>query len=96
MRRRATEEELVQTADPRHGPDAHTRATELYGHLRRLIDRLPAALRDALLLARAGDYTYDEIAAMLDIPVGTLKWRVSEARRKLRIELALLGYDERS
>jgi len=29
---------------------------------------------------------------MLGIPVGTLKWRVSEARRQLKARLAEVGY----
>ena len=34
-----------------------------------------------LLLAASGEHTYDEIAAMLGTPLGTIKWRVAEARR---------------
>jgi DNA-directed RNA polymerase specialized sigma24 family protein len=29
---------------------------------------------------------------MLGVPLGTVKWRVSEARRKVRERLAALGY----
>jgi RNA polymerase sigma-70 factor, ECF subfamily len=65
---------------------------ELRGHLRREISRLAPKLRDALLLASAGEHGYDDIAAMLGIPVGTLKWRVSEARRQLKARLAGVGY----
>jgi RNA polymerase sigma-70 factor (ECF subfamily) len=48
------------------------------------IAALSPKLRDTLLLASSGDYAYDEIAAMLDVPVGTVKWRVAEARRLLK------------
>jgi RNA polymerase sigma-70 factor (ECF subfamily) len=65
---------------------------ELHGHVRREIARLPPKLRDALLLASAGDHGYGDIAGMLGIPVGTLKWRVSEARRQLKARLAEVGY----
>ena len=34
-----------------------------------------------MLLAASGEYSYGEIAAMLAVPLGTVKWRVSEARR---------------
>jgi DNA-directed RNA polymerase specialized sigma24 family protein len=44
-------------------------------------------LRDALLLACSGAHRYEEIAAMLSIPVGTVKWRVAEARRILALRL---------
>jgi RNA polymerase sigma-70 factor (ECF subfamily) len=65
---------------------------ELHGHVRREISRLPPKLRDALLLTSAGDRSYSDIAGMLGIPLGTLKWRVSEARRQLKVRLARLGY----
>jgi len=66
---------------------------ELRGHLRREIARLKPSLRDALLLAAAGEQSYTEVASILGVPVGTLKWRVSEARRRLRTRLAEAGYE---
>jgi len=65
---------------------------ELRGHLRRQIAGLAPKFRDALLLASAGEHSYHDIAAMLGIPIGTLKWRVNEARRQLKIRLAGKGY----
>ena len=65
---------------------------ELHGHIRREIARLAPKFRDALLLASAGEHSYNDIAGMLGIPVGTLKWRVNEARRQLKIRLAGMGY----
>jgi RNA polymerase sigma-70 factor (ECF subfamily) len=65
---------------------------ELHGHIRREIARLAPKFRDALLLASAGDHSYNDIAGVLGIPVGTLKWRVNEARRQLRGRLAGMGY----
>ena len=35
---------------------------------------------------------YDEISRMLGIPLGTVKWRVSEARRQIRQRLERRGY----
>jgi RNA polymerase sigma-70 factor (ECF subfamily) len=65
---------------------------ELERTIRRLVRSLPRKLRDALLLAGSGEYSYDQIAGMLKIPVGTVKWRVSEARRVLRKKLDASGY----
>ena len=65
---------------------------ELGAHLKRLISALSPKLRDVLLLTTSGEYTYDEIAGMLGIPLGTVKWRVSESRRQLKSKLAELGY----
>ena len=58
------------------------------------IQALSPKLRDALLLAQAGDYTYDEIGAMLKVPVGTIKWRVSEARRLVKQRLRARGFSD--
>ncbi len=65
---------------------------ELRRELRTLISTLPRNLRDALMLACSGEYSYEEIGEMLAIPVGTLKWRVSEARRILRQKLEAKGF----
>lgn len=68
--------------------------TELAGHIRRLVATLPARLRDPLLLVGSGDHSYEEAAAVVGAPVGTVKWRVSEARRLLKRKLAQLGYGD--
>ncbi len=65
---------------------------QLQRHIRRMIGTLPRRLRDALVLSASGEYSYDQIAAMLRVPAGTVKWRVSEARRVLRQKLSALGY----
>jgi RNA polymerase sigma-70 factor (ECF subfamily) len=56
-----------------------------------MIRSLPPRLRDPFLLAATGEHRYEEIAAMLRLPEGTLKWRISEARRVLREKLARVG-----
>ena len=46
--------------------------------------RLPPDQREVLLLAAVEEMQYDEIAAMLDVPMGTVMSRLSRARAKLR------------
>jgi RNA polymerase sigma-70 factor (ECF subfamily) len=61
---------------------------------RRLADalaRLPAAHRDALLLVAWGDLSYEEAAAALGVPVGTVRSRLSRARSRLRRTLGGAG-----
>jgi RNA polymerase sigma-70 factor (ECF subfamily) len=65
---------------------------ELQRNVTRLIGTLPRKLRDALLLAGTGEHTYEHISELLGAPLGTVKWRVSEARRVLKKKLAALGY----
>lgn len=69
-------------------------SAELHRDVRRLIRTLPVKLRDALLLAGSGEHTYEDIGGMLDAPVGTVKWRVAEARRVLKRKLAAMGYTD--
>jgi RNA polymerase sigma-70 factor, ECF subfamily len=66
---------------------------QLHRAIRAAIRSLAPKLRDALLLAQSGDYSYAEIGAMLDVPVGTIKWRVSEARKLVKARLQERGYD---
>jgi RNA polymerase sigma-70 factor, ECF subfamily len=67
-------------------------AAQLQQVIRRLIKTLPRKLRDALLLAGSGEYSYSQIGFILGVPVGTVKWRVSEARRVLKEKMAALGH----
>jgi RNA polymerase sigma-70 factor (ECF subfamily) len=68
--------------------------SDLQNRLKPLIASLPKKLRDALLLAGSGDHTYDEIGTMLKIPTGTVKWRVSEARKVLKHKMTSMGYTD--
>lgn len=68
--------------------------SDLQKRLTPLIASLPKKLRDALLLAGSGDHSYDEIGQMLKIPTGTVKWRVSEARKVLRQKMVSMGYTD--
>lgn len=66
-------------------PDPESRAivSDEANRVRAEIGKLTPKLRDTLLLAASGDHSYEEIAAMLRVPLGTVKWRVAEARRVL-------------
>ena len=68
--------------------------SDLQQRLKPLIASLPKKLRDALMLAGSGDHSYDEIGRLLKIPTGTVKWRVSEARKVLRQKMAAMGYTD--
>jgi RNA polymerase sigma-70 factor (ECF subfamily) len=46
--------------------------------------QLPAELRETLLLVVVGELTHQEVADLLEIPLGTVLSRVSRARRRLR------------
>ncbi|HTM01956.1 MAG TPA: RNA polymerase sigma factor [Vicinamibacterales bacterium] len=92
LRRTVAMDGVIEPVDERGGQVEMLQDGELQRFARQAIQVLTPKLRDALLLAQSGDYGYDEIGVMLKIPVGTVKWRVSEARKKVRERLAALGY----
>lgn len=62
-----------------------------YEDLESALQRLPAANRDALLLCEYQGYSYDEISAITDVPVTTVRKRIFRARQRLR---QILGPDK--
>jgi RNA polymerase sigma factor (sigma-70 family) len=55
------------------------------------LDGIPSCDRDALLLMAWNDLSYEEVAAALGVPAGTVASRISRARLRLRARLAELG-----
>ena len=92
LRRSTSIDDVAEPAATSDGQHADVHRAQLQAHVVGAIHALSPKLRDALLLAQSGEYQYDEIARMLGIPLGTVKWRISEARRKVRERLAALGY----
>jgi len=89
-----TEDFLSTIATADDGPDASLLAHERDRVVAHLIRSLPARLRDPFLLAASGEHRYEDIAVLLGIPLGTVKWRMAEARRVLRGKLHRLGFGE--
>jgi len=48
------------------------------------LGQLPEQLRETLLLVVVGELTHQEVADLLDLPLGTVLSRVSRARTRLR------------
>jgi RNA polymerase sigma-70 factor (ECF subfamily) len=70
--------------DPTDEIAATLDATELWPRIAEAVAALPEQERDALLLYVWEDLSYEEVAAALDVPVGTVRSRLNRARRKLR------------
>ena len=51
--------------------------------------------RDALTLRFVEEWEYHEIAAARDIPIGTVQWRVFNAKKKLAPHLAAPQHEMR-
>jgi RNA polymerase sigma factor (sigma-70 family) len=101
LRNHARSERRQWLAYARHGemPIVDQSAADAFGNADRRADasaaaarigpilaKLPAADRDVLLLFAWADMSYADIAGTLQIPVGTVRSRLSRARRQLRCE----------
>lgn len=62
--------------------DLLVRAT-LGADLQAALNQMPDAFREAVWLRDVDEFTYAEIAAMLDVPIGTVMSRISRGRRQL-------------
>ncbi|MBX3117672.1 MAG: sigma-70 family RNA polymerase sigma factor [Fimbriimonadaceae bacterium] len=56
-------------------------------HVKKALESLPEEFRMACMLFFLGDMSYEEIAATLDIPVGTVRSRLHRGRKALQAEL---------
>ncbi len=81
------QDSLAGVAVGEPGPERAALGRDAARRVQREIAKLSPKLRDTLLLAASGEHTYEEIAAMLGAPLGTVKWRVSEARRIISLRM---------
>lgn len=79
------------TAEPMAGmpekPAPETEEDHRLASMRQAIAKLPAELRETLELRLTDELSYEEIATVLIIPVGTVRSRLHNAVRRLRTEL---------
>jgi RNA polymerase sigma-70 factor (ECF subfamily) len=76
---------------PAASPAGHAEAGELREALEQCLGGLTPEYREAFALRVHGDMDYAAIAEALDCPVGTVKSRISEARRRLALCLQRHG-----
>ena len=83
-RKRYSSEELPDRADPRAGPEQEAIAGDEALRLRAAIARLPEKYRSVITLYHLQSRQYDEIAQVLEIPIGTVKTHLFRAKEQLR------------
>jgi RNA polymerase sigma-70 factor (ECF subfamily) len=66
------------------GPERPVDAPDDAGEIIAAVAELPRRYREVVLLWAWADLSYDEIAHALDLPVGTVRSRLSRARGRLR------------
>lgn len=85
------DETAMEEASP--GPTPETLILDRLA-LAEALGALSAKHREVLDLAFVQGFAMDEIAAVLDVPPGTVKSRISYARRALQTQLACLRHQE--
>lgn len=72
-------------------PDELVEGMQLEDIVKRAIQKLEPDFREALILADVEDMPYEEIAQIMNVPVGTVKSRIHRARAQLKtlVEKAL-------
>ena len=90
LRRRreiAAVDERAMGETDEHGPAARLERRELRAAVLAAIGRLTTAQRETTTLFYINGYSVAEVAAMQEVPVGTVKYRLHDAREKLKKDM---------
>ncbi|MCW2844295.1 MAG: sigM [Nocardioides sp.] len=78
----------VLAADPGDGPEAHALSADRRRRVLAALEQLPPDQRAALVLVDMEGYPVQEVAEILEVPVGTIKSRCARGRARLAVLLA--------
>ena len=74
-------------------PEQAIEQTERMRHLNAALEDLPESMRSILLMVAVDEMSYESAAALLTVPVGTVRSRLSRARAALRVKLQARGVE---
>ncbi len=77
-------EYVAYLVDPGEGPEAYAERMELNQLIEQGLHALPPDQRTVLVLCDIQGHSYEEIAELTGLPMGTVKSRISRARTRLR------------
>jgi RNA polymerase sigma-70 factor (ECF subfamily) len=72
----------IESRDP--SPEKERERKEWRAEIEAVVKRLPTAYRELILLRHSQDLSYDEIAEVTGLPLGTVKNRLFRAREMMR------------
>jgi RNA polymerase sigma-70 factor (ECF subfamily) len=73
--------------DPSAGPEDLASRAEFFGRVERALTTLAPEYREALVLRDIEELSYEEISAVMGVPLGTVRSRIARGRERLRIQL---------
>jgi len=85
---RKVEGESLRTDPSGSNPEALLSRQGMEGEVESALKELPAEFREAILLVDVEELSYQEVSGVLNVPIGTVKSRVSRGRAILRGALA--------
>ncbi|QIL70565.1 RNA polymerase sigma factor [Diaphorobacter sp. HDW4B] len=85
------ESELTHVVSESLSPDEAADQAQHLRHLQAAMAELPESMRDVLLMVAVDEMSYEEAAALLTVPVGTVRSRLSRARAALKDKLLARG-----
>jgi RNA polymerase sigma factor (sigma-70 family) len=95
LRARSTAQMEIREVEESHsGPEQAASRNELGLLIRAEVDGLPATYRSLVLHTYMEGKSNEQVARLLQCPVGTVKGRLSRARGLLRTRLSRRGWDE--
>src|SRR5579884_489018 len=86
-RRQTADEDAAERMEAPERTDVEVARREEVRSMRALIDDLPQEQRRVIDLAYFGGFTHEQIAQMLELPLGTVKGRMRLAREKMRANI---------
>lgn len=81
------QEAAIAVIDPAAGPEALAARSEFFARVERALAALPPEFREALVLRDVDELSYEEIATVLRVPLGTVRSRIARGRERLRAQL---------
>jgi RNA polymerase sigma-70 factor (ECF subfamily) len=72
-------------------PEQESERSERRAEIESVVQQLPSSYRELIVLRHAHDMSYDEIAEVTELPLGTVKNRIFRAREAMRALLVERG-----
>lgn len=79
-----------EIADESMTPEILSLNRELHDEIQAVIDELPAEQKEVIVLRELQEFSYEEIAEIAGVSLGTVKSRISRARMNMRKSLSIL------
>ena len=92
---RAIESESLKTSDSFANPEAIVVERNFDRLVQKALQDLPTDFKAALILVDLEDMTYKDAAGVLEVPIGTVRSRVSRGRALLRVALRFFAGERR-